>query len=144
MYMSQTALFKTLNLFPPERKLVDVERAKGSYTVLPYFLSKILADLPLLAVYPLVFSVVVYPMTGLQPSVRSAVICVLPPQKALRAIYTSGWWWQCAPALGFWQWWKSAGGEGEVCCRSKSLHLSQPAMLWSRHLPQPWAWRWAP
>lgn len=71
VYMSQSALFKTLNLFPPENALVNVERAKGSYNVLPYFLSKVLAELPLAAVYPFVFSSIVYPMTGLQPSVRS-------------------------------------------------------------------------
>jgi ABC-2 type transporter len=68
--MSQTALFKTLNLFPPEKALVGVERAKGSYNVLPYFLSKVLAELPIVAVYPLVFSAIAYPMTGLQPTVR--------------------------------------------------------------------------
>lgn len=70
VYLSQTALFKTLNLFPPEKALVGEERAKGAYAVLPYFLSKILAELPIAAAYPLVFSAVVYPMTNLQPSVR--------------------------------------------------------------------------
>jgi hypothetical protein len=72
--MSQSALFKTLNLFPPEKTLVNIERAKGSYDVLPYFLSKVLAELPLAALYPLVFSSVVYPMTGLQPSVRVSLV----------------------------------------------------------------------
>ena len=84
VYMSQSALFKTLNLFPPEKALVNVERAKGSYNVLPYFLSKVLAELPLAAVYPFVFSSIVYPMTGLQPSVRSAQ--VMPIARALRKI----------------------------------------------------------
>ena len=76
VYTSQTALFKTLNLFPPEKQLVQTERAKGSYSVLPYFLSKVLAELPTLAVYPLVHSAIVYPMTGLQPGVRGGLACV--------------------------------------------------------------------
>ena len=125
MYTAQTALFKTLNLFPPEKQLVQVrclpccaalpamctsqtchrcptqlvivgavawapvpryasamihscafarvqtERAKGSYGVLPYFASKVLAELPTLALYPLVHAAIIYPMTGLQPGVRS-------------------------------------------------------------------------
>ena len=69
--MSQSALFKTLNLFPPEKNLAAAERAKGSYGVLPYFLSKLLAELPMTAAYPLLFSAVLYPMAGLQPSVRA-------------------------------------------------------------------------
>lgn len=78
VYMSQSALFKTLNLFPPEKNLVSVERAKGSYGVLPYFLSKVLAELPVVAVYPVVFSAVVYPMTGLQPSVCCRILMSSP------------------------------------------------------------------
>jgi hypothetical protein len=74
VYMSQSALFKTLNLFPPEKNLVSVERAKGSYAVLPYFLSKVLAEMPVAAVYPVVFSAVVYPMTGLQATVRCCAV----------------------------------------------------------------------
>jgi hypothetical protein len=70
VYISQSALFKTLNMFPSEKNLVNAERAKGSYGVLPYFLSKIVAELPTTAAYPLLFSSIVYPMTGLQPRVR--------------------------------------------------------------------------
>lgn len=75
VFMSQSALFKTLNLFPPEKNLVAAERAKGSYDVLPYFLSKLLAELPMIAAYPLLFSAVLYPMAGLQPSVRAGRSC---------------------------------------------------------------------
>lgn len=69
VYLSQTALFKTLNLFPPEKLLVREERARGAYGALPYFLSKVLAELPIAALFPLVFSAIVYPMTNLQPTV---------------------------------------------------------------------------
>ena len=78
VYMSQTALFKTLNLFPPEKALVAAERAKGSYAMAPFFAAKLLAELPVASLFPLLFSTIVYPMTGLQPSVRP------PPVKCSR------------------------------------------------------------
>lgn len=82
MYVSQSVLFKTLNLFPPEKALVSDERARGAYGALPYFLSKVLAELPIAAIYPLVFSAVVYPMTGLQPTVRAPTT---PPSRPRRS-----------------------------------------------------------
>jgi hypothetical protein len=69
VYTAQTALFKTINLFAPEKALVSAERTKGSYGAAPYFLSKVLADLPVAALYPFVFSSIVYPMANLQPKV---------------------------------------------------------------------------
>lgn len=72
VYTAQTALFKTINLFAPEKALVRAERTKGSYGAAPYFLSKVLADLPVAALYPLVFSSIVYPMTNLQPKVPTS------------------------------------------------------------------------
>lgn len=108
MYISQSVLFKTLNLFPPEKALVSDERARGAYGALPYFLSKVLAELPVAALYPLVFSAVVYPMTGLQPTVRppplpspplpaaASVTVQRPPQTlpcgALCRLHTLRWW----------------------------------------------------
>jgi len=62
---AMSALVKTLNVFPREASLVNRERAKGAYGVLPYFTSKICAELPLSAFFPLVFSSMVYPMAGL-------------------------------------------------------------------------------
>lgn len=69
VYTAQTALFKTINMFAPEKQLVRAERTKGSYGAAPYFISKVLADLPVAALYPLVFSSIVYPMANLQPKV---------------------------------------------------------------------------
>lgn len=83
VYTAQTALFKTINLFAPEKALVRAERTKGSYGAAPYFLSKVLADLPIAALYPLVFSSIVYPMANLQPKVLSHM-CLL---------FTLSSWW---------------------------------------------------
>jgi len=62
------SLSKVLNVFPKERAIVQEERAKKSYTVLPYFLSKLLAELPVSAIFPTAFASVLYPMAGLNPS----------------------------------------------------------------------------
>lgn len=67
---AMTALVKTLNVFPKEATLVNRERVKGSYGVLPYFASKMVAELPLSAFFPLVFSSVVYPMAGLSGGLK--------------------------------------------------------------------------
>lgn len=66
---AMTALTKTLNVFPKEAVLVNRERTKGAYSVLPYFTSKLFAELPLSAFFPLVFSGIVYPMVGLSGGV---------------------------------------------------------------------------
>lgn len=63
------ALTKTVGVFPKERAIVDRERAKGSYTLGPYLLSKLLAEIPIGAAFPLVFGAILYPMARLNPSV---------------------------------------------------------------------------
>jgi len=62
------ALTKTVGVFPKERAIVDRERAKGSYALGPYLLSKLLAEIPVGAAFPLLFGTVLYPMARLHPS----------------------------------------------------------------------------
>ncbi len=62
---AMSALVKTLNVFPKEATLVNRERVEGAYGVFPYFTSKLCAELPIAAAFPLVFSSFVYPMAGL-------------------------------------------------------------------------------
>lgn len=62
------ALTKTVNVFPKERTIVQQERTKGSYGLIPYLLSKLVAEAPISAAFPLAFAAVVYPMTGLHPT----------------------------------------------------------------------------
>lgn len=65
---AMASLTKTISIFPRERIVVDRERSKGAYAVGPYFLGKLLAELPVGALFPLLFGTVVYPMAGLNKS----------------------------------------------------------------------------
>ncbi|EOY00906.1 ABC-2 type transporter family protein isoform 2 [Theobroma cacao] len=65
---AMAALTKTVGVFPKERAIVDRERAKGSYTLGPYLLSKLIAEIPVGAAFPLMFGAVLYPMTRLHPT----------------------------------------------------------------------------
>ncbi|KAL5553380.1 hypothetical protein UlMin_040781 [Ulmus minor] len=65
---AMAALTKTVGVFPKERAIVDRERAKGSYKLGPYLLSKLLAEVPVGAAFPLMFGAVLYPMARLHPT----------------------------------------------------------------------------
>ncbi|KAL8549582.1 hypothetical protein ACS0TY_008428 [Phlomoides rotata] len=66
---AMAALTKTVGVFPKERAIVDRERAKGSYSLGPYLLSKLLAEIPVGAAFPLLFGSILYPMSRLHPTV---------------------------------------------------------------------------
>jgi len=59
------SLVKTCTTFPAERTIVTRERSKKSYDMGPYFLAKLLAELPIGALFPGVLGTLVYPTTGL-------------------------------------------------------------------------------
>ncbi|KAK4263898.1 hypothetical protein QN277_029253 [Acacia crassicarpa] len=65
---AMAALTKTVGVFPKERAIVDKERAKGSYLLGPYLFSKLLAEIPIGAAFPLMFGAVLYPMARLHPT----------------------------------------------------------------------------
>lgn len=65
---AMAALTKTVGVFAKERAIVDRERAKGSYTLGPYLLSKLIAEIPIGAAFPLVFGTILYPMARLNPT----------------------------------------------------------------------------
>ncbi|GLJ09395.1 hypothetical protein SUGI_0108540 [Cryptomeria japonica] len=65
---AMAALTKTVGVFPKERAIVDRERAKGSYAVGPYLISKLLAEIPVGAAFPLLFGTILYPMARLHPT----------------------------------------------------------------------------
>ncbi|EEF35762.1 abc transporter, putative [Ricinus communis] len=65
---AMAALTKTVGVFPKERSIVDRERAKGSYALGPYLLSKLIAEIPVGAAFPLMFGAVLYPMARLHPT----------------------------------------------------------------------------
>nr|CAD1842695.1 unnamed protein product [Ananas comosus var. bracteatus] len=73
---AMAALTKTVGVFPKERAIVDRERAKGSYSLGPYLLSKLLAEIPIGAAFPLMFGTILYPMARLHPTIsRFAKFC---------------------------------------------------------------------
>uniref|UniRef100_A0A5B7B222 ABC transporter G family member 7 n=1 Tax=Davidia involucrata TaxID=16924 RepID=A0A5B7B222_DAVIN len=65
---AMAALTKTVGVFAKERAIVDRERAKGSYALGPYLLSKLLAEIPVGAAFPLLFGTILYPMARLHPT----------------------------------------------------------------------------
>lgn len=67
---AMAALTKTVNVFPKERSILQREQAKGSYTLAPYLIAKVVAEAPVSAAFPLVFGAVVYPMARLHPSLE--------------------------------------------------------------------------
>nr|ATB19618.1 putative ABCG7 [Juniperus microsperma] len=70
---AMAALTKTVGVFPKERAISDRERAKGSYAVGPYLFSKLLAEIPVGAAFPLLFGTIVYPMARLHPTLSRFV-----------------------------------------------------------------------
>ncbi|KAK4376369.1 hypothetical protein RND71_002665 [Anisodus tanguticus] len=66
---AMAALTKTVGVFPKERSIVDRERAKGSYALGPYLLSKLIAEIPVGAAFPLLFGGILYPMARLHPTI---------------------------------------------------------------------------
>jgi hypothetical protein len=59
------ALIKATTSFVTEKVVVQRERKKGSYGVLPYFLSKIAAEVPLSSLYPTMSALIMYKLCGL-------------------------------------------------------------------------------
>jgi ATP-binding cassette subfamily G (WHITE) protein 2 len=55
-----------INSFPSERKIVLRERAAGSYYASAYFMAKIVSETLVQLTSPIVFSIIVYPLVGLQ------------------------------------------------------------------------------
>lgn len=58
-------LMGTVVTFQNERVLFLREQADKMYNLLPYYLSKIVIEFPLLCLMPMIYSVIVYFKTGL-------------------------------------------------------------------------------
>jgi hypothetical protein len=81
---SMMSVVKTLNSFPRERITVEREmargRGRGGYGAGPYFLSKLLVETPVDAIFPVLFGTVVAPLAGLNPARRFPFLAVLAAQ----------------------------------------------------------------
>jgi ABC-type multidrug transport system permease subunit len=60
------AVASTIRSFTKEKTIVAGEMAGNMYKTLPYFLAKAISEIPLVGVYNLLFSSILYPLTGLQ------------------------------------------------------------------------------
>ena len=65
---AMTALIKATTSFVTEKLIVQRERRSGAYSVAPYFLSKLLAEAPIAAVFPCIAGAIMYKLCGLNPA----------------------------------------------------------------------------
>ena len=62
---TMASITKTLTAFSKERQVIQRERAAAAYPIGSYFAAKVVAEMPVSALFPLVFSAAVYPSCGL-------------------------------------------------------------------------------
>lgn len=74
-------LFQAIFTFPQERRMLEKERSSGMYRLSSYFMSTVVADLPMELILPTVFVVITYWMAGLKPTfvnfVQTLVVLLL-------------------------------------------------------------------
>jgi ABC-type multidrug transport system permease subunit len=63
-------LSSAIRTFPREKSIVMSERSKNMYSVMPYFTAKVLSELPLNLFNSMVFGSLLYPLVGLQGTIR--------------------------------------------------------------------------
>jgi hypothetical protein len=70
LFLSPSMMFGALFTFPKEMKMLLKERSSGMYHLAAYYIARTIATLPLDALYPTSFTVIVYGLARLRPGVR--------------------------------------------------------------------------
>ncbi|WVY99419.1 hypothetical protein V8G54_025489 [Vigna mungo] len=70
-------LFQAIFTFPQELMMLQKERSSGMYRLSSYFMSRVVADLPMELVLPTIFLIIIYWMTGLKANVVNFVCTLL-------------------------------------------------------------------
>jgi ABC-type multidrug transport system ATPase subunit len=65
---AMTSLIKATTSFATEKLIIQRERKKGLYGILPYFLAKMTAEIPLSSFFPCLFGLITYNLCGLNPA----------------------------------------------------------------------------
>jgi len=64
---SWAPLFQAVNNFPSERNVLTRERASDAYSIGPWYVAKVLSELPLSWLLPAAFFAIVFPMAAMPP-----------------------------------------------------------------------------
>lgn len=70
---AMTSLVKTIGVFSKEKQIANQERARSLYNAAPLVAAKIISESPIAAMFPLLFSAIVYPSCRLRPTLEAAV-----------------------------------------------------------------------
>ncbi|XP_054160067.1 protein white-like [Oppia nitens] len=76
MYLSLQSLFGSVNTFCKEVPIFHREHSNNVYRVSPYFLTKMLAELPIYVIIPSIFVLTIYFMVGLNNNIYRLLICI--------------------------------------------------------------------
>jgi len=80
-----TGMFSILNVFPQEKFIVNRERSSKAYSLSPFFLSRVVADLPMLF-FPWLMCTIVYFLAAFKMDVgayfETAIMCMLAYETA--------------------------------------------------------------
>jgi ABC-type multidrug transport system ATPase subunit len=78
-HWSWTPLFQGLGNFPKEKEMLTKERASKVYEIRSFFAAQVLAEAPILLVFPLIFFAIIWPMAALpyQVAIRTFLFVAL-------------------------------------------------------------------
>lgn len=59
-----------MSTFPVEREIFNKEYESGLYSIIPYFISKLSIEIPMTALFPTIFVLIVYFIVGFKNTVK--------------------------------------------------------------------------